>query len=205
MKTEVIVQRPFFHGTVGQKSKSGMFNATDMVYIGNEKRKELDKEKFNLSQYLKNKSVLEFIEELQFQFPQERIIQVKGKGRSSVTWVHPLLFIDVALSIDPKFKVGVYTWLKDELIKYRNDSGDSYKKMVGSLYERTNDKNRFSKLIQNIAIYIKTELKVEDWNKASEEQLKMRDKIHDNITLLSSVIRDVNQILRVSIENALNK
>lgn len=45
MKTEVILQRPFFHGTVGQKSKSGMFNATDMVYIGNEKRKEVDKEK----------------------------------------------------------------------------------------------------------------------------------------------------------------
>lgn len=167
------------------------------------KRKEVDKEKFNLSQYLKNKSVLEFIEELQYQYPTERIIEVKGKGRSSVTWVHPLLFIDIALSIDPKIKVGVYRWLQDELVKYRNDSGDSYKKMVGSLFDRTTDKVRFSKSIQEIASYIKKRLGVEDWNKATEEQLKLRDKIHDNITLLSSVLRDVKQIVRVSIDKAL--
>lgn len=205
MKTEVTLQRPFFHGTVGQKSKSGMFNATDLVYIGNEKRRELNKDKFNLSQYLKSKSVLEFIEELQYQYPQEKIIDLKGKGRASVTWVHPLLFIDIALSIDPKVKVGVYKWLQDELVKYRNDSGDSYKKMVGSLFERHTDETRFGKFIQQIAIYIKKELKVEDWNKATEEQLKLRDKIHDNITLLSSVLRDTNQIVRISVDKALNR
>lgn len=180
-----------------------MFNATDLVYIGNEKRRELNKDKFNLSQYLKTKSVLEFIEELQYQYPNEKIIDLKGKGRASVTWVHPLLFIDIALSIDPKIKVGVYKWLQDELVRYRNDSGDSYKKMVGALFEKYKDDSRFGKFIQEVAVFIKKKLNVEDWNKATEEQLKKRDKIHENITLLSSVIRDPRQIVRVSVEKAL--
>lgn len=38
MKTEVIVKRPFLGGEIEQKSKSGMFNATDLVGIVNRKR-----------------------------------------------------------------------------------------------------------------------------------------------------------------------
>jgi hypothetical protein len=64
----------------------------------------------------------------------------------------------------------------DELLKYRNDSGDSYKKMCGALYERTTDKMRFHKHISELAIKIKTEIGVEDWNKATEKQLKTRDR-----------------------------
>lgn len=203
MKTEVVLKRVFLTGEVRQKSKSGLFCATDLVMIGNKKRRELMKDKFNLYQHLKTKNVLNFINELHFQFPNEVIIEKKGKGAGAQTWVHPLLFIDIALSIDPKVKIQVYNWLQDELLKYRNDSGDSYKKMVGCLYERTTDKTNFSKHIQEIAKGIKTVLKVKNWEKATEEQLKKRDKIHDNIILLSSALRDVNQVIRLAVENAL--
>lgn len=204
MKTEQILLRPFLTGSVSQNSKTGMFCATDLVKLANIKRREVGKSDFNLSQHLKTNQVREFIEELQCQYPTERII-IQGKGRNSMTWVHPLLFIDIALSVDAKLKISVYKWLQDELLRYRNDSGDSYKKMVGCLYERSSDKRRFSETIRDVAKRIKKSLNVEDWNSASEYQLQKRDIIHENVVLLSSALRDVEQIVRISIENALNR
>lgn len=203
MKTEVVLKRPFLTGEVSQKSKSGLFNVNDLVNIANQKRRELGKRDFNLSQYLKTKSFLEFINELQNEIPTDVLISKNGKGRNSTTWVHPLIFIDIALAVDPKFKISVYQWLYDELLKYRNSSGDSYKKMVGALYERSNDKARFNQLVKEIAVHIKQKLKVDDWNTATEEQLKKRDKIHENIILLSDVLKDVNQVVRIAVDNVL--
>jgi len=44
---------------------------------------------------------------------------------------------------------------------------------------------------------------VKDWNTASKEQLKLRDKIHNNISLLSDVLRDNNQAIKIGIKEAL--
>jgi hypothetical protein len=201
MKTEVILSRPFMGGEVQQKSKSGMFNATSLVKIGNIKRRELGKSEFNLSQFLKLKSTIEFIEELQKE--NERVL-VKGRGSKSGTWVHPLLFIDIALSINPKFKVEVYKWLYDELLRYRNDSGESYKKMAGALYERYENKQNFYKFIEKVAKHIKTKCGVDDWNKATQNQLFLRDKMHENIALLCSVLNNTNEAVRIGVFKALD-
>ena len=198
MKTEVVLKRKFMGGEISQRSKSSMFSATDLVRIGNIKRKELGLSNFNLSQYLNSSQTKEFIEELQKD--NERVI-IKGRGRKSNTWVHPLLFIDIALSLNPKFKVEVYKWLFDELVKSRNDSGESYKKMVGSLYNRL-PKREFPKKIQKLANHIKKVCEVEDWNKADEDKLKLRDKIHENIYLLSSVLTDPSEAVRLGVLNA---
>lgn len=200
MKTEVIISRPFMGSLVEQKSKSGMFNATDLIKIANIKRRELGQSNFNLSQFLKQKSTLDFIEELQKE--NERVL-LKGRGRKASTWVHPLLFIDIALAINPKFKVEVYKWLYDELLKYRNDSGESYKKMAGAIYNRTTKKNSFHKYITKVANYIKTNCGVDDWNKSTENQLYLRDKMHENIALLCSVLNNTNEAVRIGVLKAL--
>jgi hypothetical protein len=200
MKTEVILERPFMGYIIRQKSKTSMFNATDLVKIANVKRRELELSSFNLSQFLKTKSTKEFIEELQKD--NDRVI-IKGRGAKSQTWVHPLLFIDIALAINPKFKIEVYKWLYDELLKYRNDSGDSYTKMAGILYERSSDKTRFHKFITNVAKYIKEKCKVDDWNKTSQEKLFLRDKIHENIYLLASCLKDPSYAVKMGVHKAL--
>lgn len=201
METQVLMKRPFLGHEISQQSKTGMFNASELVRICNMKRAEVGKSAFNFYSYLKSKQTIEFIEELQ---KTEKTVISKGKNKNSTTWVHPLLFIDIALSIDPKFKVHVYSWIMDELLKFRNDSGDSYKKMCGALYEKTTDKSRFHKNISSLAVYIKNALKVDDWNKATEEQLKLRDKIHNNIYLLTSVLSDTKQAIRIGVEQAIN-
>lgn len=200
MKTEVIMTRPFMGGQIQQKSKSGFFNVTEFVKLMNIKRSELGKSPFQLSSFLKTSSTLEFIEELQKE--NERVI-IKGRGRNSSTWVHPLLFIDIALNINPKLKVEVYKWLYDELLKYRNHSGESYVKMVGALHERYPNKQNFYKYIPKVASYIKEKCEVEDWNKATQNQLYLRDKIHENIYLLCSVLKDSKYAIQMGVYKAL--
>lgn len=198
MKTEVVLHRPFMGMQVRQKSKTGLFSATDLVKIGNIKRRELGLGSFNLSQYLSLKSTKEFIGELQKS--NERVI-IKSRGRSAQTWVHPLIFIDIALALNPKFKVEVYGWLYDELLRYRNNSGESYKKMVGALYERCSKKD-FHLQVAKVARAIRESCGVDDWNQASEEKLKLRDRMHENIALLASVLTNHDEAVRLGIIKA---
>ena len=201
MKTEVIMERELFNSKIRQQSKSQFFSATDLVNAGNYWRFSNKMAFFNLAQYFKQKSTKEFIESLEDKYSIKCIN--KSRGRNSSTWVHPLLFIDIALAIDPKLKIEVYEWLFDNLIKFRNDSGDSYKKMAGALQQNCRNKRKFESGISMTAQMIKSACNVEDWQKASEPQLKLRDKIHENISLLSDVLKDNNQAIRLGIEKTI--
>ena len=194
MKTEVIMKREIFWKEISQKSKSEFFSATDLVYAWNSWRKQNWMNDFNLSQFLTQKATTEFIWELKKEFGE--VLQ-KWRWRSSHTWVHPLLFIDIALSISPKLKIEVYKWLYDELLKYRNTSWDSYKKMCWALFELQKNKREFYLYIQAVADKIKKHCWVKDWETATEEQLKKRDKIHENIYLLSGVLNNKEEAVRI--------
>lgn len=197
MKTEVIMKRELFGEEISQRSKSEFFSATDLVKAGNKWRRVNQLTDFNLSQYLKSKSCTEFCIELDKKYGNPVI---KSRGRNSSTWVHPLLFIDIALAINPKLKVEVYEWLFDKLIKFRNDSGDSYKEMAASLYIRYSNHKKYPEFITKVASYIKMKCNVKSWETASQYQLELRDKIHNSIKLLCRVLTDVNQIVRIAIE-----
>lgn len=196
MKTQVIMKRELFGVEISQQSKTEFFSATDLARAGNVWRRENNLSDFNLSQYLKSKSTLDFICELERKYQNS---VTKGTGRNSITWVHPLLFIDIALAINPKLKVEVYEWLFDNLIKYRNDSGDSYKAMGAALFSRFNNNREFPKYMQRVANYIKKELNVTDWETATEKQLQLRDKIHNSIQLLCNVLNNTDQAVRLGV------
>jgi hypothetical protein len=156
---------------------------------------------FNYDSWYNSSATQDILHELKLQFGD--VIQSK-KGKTGERWAHPFVVIDLALAIDPKLKVEMYKWLYDELLKYRNDSGDSYKKMCGALFENCSNKSNFHRGISKTADLIKIACKVEDWQKATETQLKLRDRIHENIALLSDVLRDNNQAIRLGISKALN-
>ena len=44
--------------------------------------------------------------------------------------MHPMLFIDFAMWLNPYFKYDVLRFVADEMIKYRNLAGDSYKTLA---------------------------------------------------------------------------
>lgn len=197
METQVLMKRELFGIEISQQSKTEFFSATDLTKAGNKWRAVNGLSLFNLALYLKSKSFLEFKDELELKYGK---CITAGRGRSSNTWVHPLLFIDIALAINPKLKVEVYEWLFDNIIKFRNDSGDSYKEMAAAIYIRTTNKRDFQNYIQRVANYIKAELKVKDWETATEQQLKKRDLIHNSIKLLCNVLNNTDQAVRIGVK-----
>lgn len=197
MTTEVTMKRTLFGKDISQKSKSEFFSATDLVEAGNNFRRENGLSQFNLSQYLKSKSTNDFVEELEIKYGIKVINS--SRGRNSKTWVHPLLFIDIALAISPKLKVEVYEWLFDHLIANRNISGDSYKEMSSAIYSNYGNKKEFPKYISKVAEHIKKSVGVSDWESCTSEQLEKRDKIHVAIKLFCNVLNDTNQAVRLGV------
>lgn len=201
METTVIMRRGLFDSEVRQNSKTEFFCATDLVKLGNDYRRANKLAYFNLSVFLKLEGTKEFINSLEKQFGNPLTIT---RGRNGATWVHPYLFIDIALALSPTLKLDVYTWIYDYLIKYRNDSGDSYKKMSGALFNTYDNKEKFHKLIPKIALDIKEALNVDEWNTATEFQLERRDRIHENIALLADIL-PTHEAVRIGIIKGLTK
>lgn len=202
MVTEVIMKRELFGYEISQKSKSEFFSATDLHRAGNAWRRKNNLCDFNMSSWLSSNGTKEFIKSLEKEFGQAII---KGRGKGHHTWVHPYLFIDLALAINPNLKIQVYKWLYDKLIEYRNYSGDSYKKMVGAIFDRYGNKALFPKYIQDCANKIKYALNVKDWNSSTEDQLKQRDKIHDYTAILINVMSDTDKALDLAIYEVTKK
>lgn len=198
MVTEVILKRELLGGHVSQKSKSEFFSATDLEMIGNKWRILNGKPMFDMNVYFKRKSTIEFMEEIENRYNTK--VKINSKGKNGHTWVHPLLFIDMALDISPTLKIEVYEWIFDKLIQFRNDSGDSYKEMCGALYTRCTNLKQFPVKITEIANTIKAAVGAKDWETATHKQLEHRDNIHKSIKLLCRVLTDIDQILRIAIE-----
>jgi hypothetical protein len=196
MKTQVSIERQLFNMPIRQNNQTGFFCANDLVMAGNKWRATNSMKLFDFRAWIDSQSNKEFIDEMQKQFGKG--VEAR-KGKNGGTWMPPFIIIDLALAIDPKLKVEVYKWLYDELLKYRNDSGDSYKKMCGALFTNCSNKSTFHRGIQKTALLIQNACQVSDWNKATENQLRLMDKIHNNISLLSEVLRDNNQAIRIGI------
>jgi hypothetical protein len=197
MKTEVIIKRELFGREISQKSKSEFFSATDLVKAGNAWRISQGLTPFNLNAWFNQQGTKEFMELLE----KEKGCQVRisGRGRGNHTWVHPMLFIDMALAINPHLKVKVYDWIYDQLLAVRNSSGDSYKGMCDALYENLDDKSVFPKYIPRLASKIKGACGVRDWNSATEEQLKLRDTIQTSIQAIAIATGQNQKAIEVGI------
>jgi len=200
METEVIMKRQLMGGEIAQKSKNLFFSATDLERVGNVWRAKNGLSLFNKGQWFASKATQDFIKTLEDKYG---VVKINSRGRNGHTWVHPFIFIDMALAISPQLKIEVYSWIYDHLIQYRNDSGDSYKKMAGALFLKYHNKSRFPAYIESVALEIKKAMKVDTWETATEEQLKLRDKIHENISLLCDVIQ-LNEAVRIGIKKAID-
>lgn len=194
------MKRQLLGGTVSQNSKTEMLSATDLAKVGNKWRIMNDKDQFSMKSWLANKSTKEFIEELEEKYGKGNV-KKSARGKGTHTWFHPLLFIDMALAISPKLKIETYEWMFDNLIKFRNEGGDSYKMMCGSLYVRSSNKTNYPKYISDVANKIKLACHVSDWQTATMKQLETRKKLHNDIALLADVLNNNDQAVRLAIIN----
>lgn len=125
---------------VFQRTKDGMFNATALIRQWNE---QPDNPKRNLGKFWEQEKVKEFIEALieeeNLHNPKEVYVKSKAsRGVNAGTWVHPLLFVKLAMWINPKFEVKVIKFIYDQLIEFRDVSGDLYKDLTRAVTKFNN-------------------------------------------------------------------
>lgn len=115
-----------------QRTKDGMFNATALLNQWN-RAAGMKKE---MNDYLRLQSTHDFLSALQSEFDfkdgNSPYLTYRGKY-SGWTWMTPLLFIDFAMWLNPKFKVQVLKFVYDELIKCRTAAGDNYNVLAKSI------------------------------------------------------------------------
>lgn len=134
MKTQQVLTRKMGEFEVLQRTSDGMFNATGLlkqwnVYSGMKKE---------MGDFFDNKSTKEFVNTI---ISKENLDKgnspyVKSKasrGQNAGTWMHPFLFIDFAMWLNPEFKYNVIKFVHDKLVEYRNEAGDSYKALSSAV------------------------------------------------------------------------
>lgn len=208
MKTSVIMKRDLLGLNVRQDSKTEMFNANDMHKIGNEHRKINGMTKKQLASYFDLDSTTELVNAICLE-DNLRIDDVKRskRGKNGGTWVHPVLFVDMAMWYSPKLKAKIIKWVIDGLLSARNESGNSFKQMNHHL-----NKN-FPKEFESPISYMQAANQVanackvgtgkEKWQKASEKQLKLRGKIQENVCILADVTPNAGTCINKAISKAI--
>lgn len=131
MNTNQIMIRPLDNFRVEQRTKDGYFNLTDLLNSWN----KANSSKKELKDYLGNKATQEFIKALSEEenLNGEKSPYLASRGKNGGTWGHPLLFIDFAMWLSPTFKVKVLKFVSDQMLSYRNESGEAYKKLASAV------------------------------------------------------------------------
>lgn len=102
-----------------QRTKDGMFNATDLLRQFNEENKEK-----HIYDFIRTKStkeyihVLEFVESTYCGDEEAEIIEIE-RGRYGRIWMHPLLFLEFAAWLNPMFKYDIMSFVNEQLVNDR--------------------------------------------------------------------------------------
>lgn len=205
MKTAVVMERKLFGGVIRQNHKTGMLNANDLHKVGNAMRKNAELSPKQMGAYFMTDSADDLIKEICL---VENVgvedVKVSKKGKFGGTWVSPVLFVDMAMWYSPQLKVQIIKWVIDGLLDARDNSGESYKRMASALKQNFSSEFSPIKMIE-VANTIAAECKVgigkDKWQKASESQLKKREKIQDTITMIADLCPNIG----ASLNKAINK
>lgn len=134
MKTSVVMIREMGDFKISQRTKDGFFNATSLIKLwnavkGNPKR--------SLGDFFRQKGTKDFInvliEDKDLHVVNSPYVKSKAsRGINAGTWVHPYLFIKIAMWINPKFELHVIKFVYDQLIDFRHKAGDNYRSLSAS-------------------------------------------------------------------------
>ena len=148
MKTNAPMIRKMGNFDVTQRTKDGFFNATDLLKQWN--KASVSERK--LDNFFASEKTKEFINTIMEResLNTPKMVYLKSRGKKGGTWMHPMLFIDFAMWINPSFKYDVIKFVYDQMITYRKESCDAYKKL-SSAVARIVPVNQMQLTMQDIA------------------------------------------------------
>ena len=170
MKTNQELIRPMGEFKVVQRTKDGFFNATELLKqwnVSNNSKKEL-------KHYFENQSANELINTIveRENLNSRKSAYLSSRGKNGGTWMHPILFIDFAMWINPSFKYDVIKFVYDEMIKFRNLAGDAYPSMcraVRSIMPESIFREKVKDLARSLNIIVYGRHESEMRNKVGDE------------------------------------
>lgn len=162
--------RPMGEFRVVQRTKDGFFNATELLKqwnVSNNSKKEL-------KHYFENQSANELINTIveRENLNSRNSAYLGSRGKNGGTWMHPILFIDFAMWINPSFKYDVIKFVYDEMIKFRNLAGDAYPSMcraVRSIMPESIFREKVKDLARSLNIIVYGRHESEMRNKVGDE------------------------------------
>lgn len=128
-----------------QRTSDGFFDGAALLYQWNKVKGNPDRK---MARFLESSETKGFLEALEDDLKNQSAnmhnadIQVfkKVKGRATrngrtkdQVWMHPYLFIKLAMWINPKFELQVIKFVYDELIKNRHLAGDNYNVLTSAI------------------------------------------------------------------------
>lgn len=194
MKTDVKMIRMMGDFEVMQRIKDSMFNCTKLL----EQYKKKHRVSKDVSDYFVLKSTKELINTI---MEEENLnthdsVYLKSKGKYGGTWLNPMLFIDFAMWLNPKFKYHVLKFVSDELVKNRHLAGDNYKKLSSSL-ARLKGVVKYQDVAKalNHIVFGKHESGIR--NTASDEQLRDLQELESSLSLMidARLVQTFDQLL----------
>lgn len=136
MVTNQIIKRPMGVFEVEQRTKDGMFNATALLRKWNENHPD---EKRDMDNFWKSTNLSELMSEIaenelgfkSVDFTElKNMLSVTSRGKyNGGTWMNPILFLKFAMYLSPRFEYHVLKFVSDQMIKFRKDAGDAYKRI----------------------------------------------------------------------------
>lgn len=131
MKTNQEMIRPMGKFNVIQRTKDGMFNATDLLRQWNANTGE----KKEIFKFFDNDNTKQFIDALMIEekLNTQDSAYLKSRGKNRGTWMHPILFIKFAMWLNPRFEVQVIKFVYDQMIHFRNEAGDAYRELSSAI------------------------------------------------------------------------
>lgn len=111
MKTNQVLTRKMGDFDVLQRTSDGMFNATALLKQWN----NYSGQKKQMIHYTENASTNEFVNALisEENLKERNSVVMQTRGKTGGTWMHPLLFIDFAMWLNPAFKVKLLRFVYD--------------------------------------------------------------------------------------------
>ena len=175
MKTNQIMVRPMGEFKVTQRTKDGFFNATELLKQWN-KKSGMKKEVTKFLDLDSTSELIRVIMERENLHTQDSayVKSRASRGGNAGTWMHPILFIDFAMWINPSFKYDVIKFVYDEMIRYRNDAGDAYKELSSAVMKIV-PKDFMPKAMQKIGEAL-------NWVLFNQHEKMLRNKFGDEKT-----------------------
>ena len=148
LKTNQVLSRKMGNFEVMQRTSDGMFNATALLSQWN----ECSGQQKQIVHFFDNSATYEFINAIisEENLKERNSVFIKSRGKTGGTWMHPLLFIDFAMWLNPVFKVKVLRFVYDQLLEFRNEAGNTYREMCTEIAKIT-PKDKLTAVIQSTA------------------------------------------------------